>query len=80
MDCQTNHPHLMHSQLTQSQNLHFVLLELCARPEYVEMIRHEIEAAGELDYDSINQLPILDSFIKESVRSNPLDKGQSYHT
>ncbi|KAG6990988.1 cytochrome P450 [Physcia stellaris] len=56
-------------------NLHFVLLELCNRPEYVELIRDEIEGLkGHLDHNTICQLPILDSFIKESVRLNPLDK------
>ena len=58
------------------QNLHFVFLELCARPEYVEMIYQEIRAAGNLDYESIDRLPILDSFIKESVRVNPPDKSK----
>ncbi|KAL8824241.1 MAG: hypothetical protein Q9191_005189 [Dirinaria sp. TL-2023a] len=56
-------------------NLHFVLLELCSRPEYVELIREEIEQVeGPLDCKTICQLSVLDSFIKESVRVNPLDK------
>lgn len=56
-------------------NLHFVFLELCGRPEYIELIRSEICAAKDrLDHETICQLPILDSFIKESVRLNPLDK------
>ena len=64
-------------RLNSRQNLHFVFLELCARPEYVELIRGEIEAKnGRLDHETICQLPILDSFIKESVRLNPLDKGK----
>ncbi len=28
------------------------------------------------DHDTISQLPLLDSFIKESVRLNPLDKSR----
>ena len=59
------------------QNLHFVFLELCARPAYVEMIYQEIRTAGDLNYEGIDRLPILDSFIKESVRLNPLDKSRS---
>ncbi|KAI9690295.1 MAG: hypothetical protein M1822_009256 [Bathelium mastoideum] len=58
-------------------NLHFVFLELCARPEYIEVLRAEVANAslsGKTDYDRLMQLPILDSFIKESVRLNPLDK------
>ena len=62
--------------LTFCQNLHFVFLELCARPEYVEMINQEIRAAGKLDYEKIDRLPVLDSFVKESVRLNPLDKSR----
>jgi len=67
---------LQETELIHVQNLHFVFLELCARPEHVEMIHQEIKVAGTLDYEGINQLPILDSFIKESVRLNPLDKSQ----
>ena len=40
------------------------------------MIRDEIERAGKLDFDSLNGLPILDSFIKEVVRVNPMDKSK----
>ncbi|KAL9133122.1 MAG: hypothetical protein Q9175_005700 [Cornicularia normoerica] len=54
-------------------NLHFLLLELCARPEYVQLIRQEIRSQEKLDYATISSLPILDSFMKESVRLNPLD-------
>ncbi|KAL9123111.1 MAG: hypothetical protein Q9187_000340 [Circinaria calcarea] len=55
-------------------NLHFVFLELCNRPEYVQLLRDEIDSAKSLDYAEITKLPILDSFIKEAVRVNPLDK------
>ena len=41
------------------------------------MIYQEIHTAGSLDYETIIRLPILDSFIKESVRLNPLDRGLS---
>ena len=58
------------------QNLHFVFLELCSRPEYVKLIREEIGNQGALDYNGLSKLPILDSFIKESVRVNPLDKSE----
>ena len=56
-----------------NQNLHFIVLELCLRPELVELLRQEIERQEKLDYATISTLPILDSFIKESVRLNPLD-------
>ncbi|MCJ1248353.1 hypothetical protein MMC30_005570 [Trapelia coarctata] len=54
-------------------NLHFMFLELCTRPEYVRLIRDEIDAQECLDYTHISKMPILDSFMKESVRLNPLD-------
>lgn len=54
-------------------NLDFVLLELCARPEYVQLLRKEIGDPSHLDYAKLEKLPLLDSFIKETVRVNPLD-------
>jgi hypothetical protein len=39
------------------------------------MIRGEIRGLQTLDPGSINSLQILDSFIKESVRTNALDKS-----
>lgn len=56
------------------KNPHFVFLELCARPEYIQTLRGEISSEGSLDYTKISKLPILDSFIKEAIRVNPLDK------
>ncbi|KAL8719998.1 MAG: hypothetical protein Q9225_003068 [Loekoesia sp. 1 TL-2023] len=54
-------------------NLHFVILELCRRPEYKDLLRQEIDSQDSMDYQAVSNLPILDSFIKESVRLNPLD-------
>ncbi|KAI1471052.1 cytochrome P450 [Daldinia caldariorum] len=54
-------------------NLHFVLLELCTRKEWQNALRQEIEQYGPLDYKGLEQLPLLDGFIKETVRCNPLD-------
>ncbi len=62
--------------LITSKNPHFVLLELCARSEYVKFIRDEIESKETLDYQNISQLPILDSFSKESMMVNPSDKSE----
>ena len=58
------------------KNLHFVFLELCARPEYFDLIRKEIESVENLNYENITKLPILDSFIKETSRLNPTDKSE----
>lgn len=54
-------------------NLHFVMLELCARPEFQIALRQEMNKNAPLDYRRLEQLPLLDSFIKETVRLHPLD-------
>lgn len=54
-------------------NLHFTLLELCARAESQLALLQELEQHAPLDYQRLEQLPFLDSFIKETVRLNPLD-------
>ncbi|PQE22390.1 cytochrome P450 protein [Rutstroemia sp. NJR-2017a WRK4] len=54
-------------------NLDFVVLELCSHPEYIPLLREEIGDFSDLTYDTLESFPILDSFIKETVRLNPLD-------
>ncbi|KAF2874573.1 cytochrome P450 [Massariosphaeria phaeospora] len=55
-------------------NLHFILLELCAQPDWQVRLRQELEGCGDfLDYDNLRNLPFLDSLIKETLRLNPLD-------
>ncbi|KAK5997455.1 Cytochrome P450 monooxygenase penP-like protein [Cladobotryum mycophilum] len=54
-------------------NLHFIVLELCARLEWQATLRQEIHQHAPLDYKCLEQLPLLDSFIKETVRLKPLD-------
>lgn len=34
--------------------------------------------AASLDYSKISKLPILDSFIKETIRVNPVDKSELF--
>ena len=41
------------------------------------MIREEISKQKVLDHNGLSELPVLDSFIKEAVRLNPLDKSES---
>ncbi|KAL4770178.1 cytochrome P450 [Aspergillus nidulans var. acristatus] len=55
-------------------NLHAILLELCARPEWQdvlckEALEHQDDLASKID-----QLPLLDSFMRETARFNSLDK------
>ncbi|KAL9124411.1 MAG: hypothetical protein Q9217_006253 [Psora testacea] len=58
----------------RKKTLHFIFLEICARPDYADMLRKEISSIERFGYETITHLPILDSFIKEAVRLNPLDK------
>ena len=47
-------------------------------PEYVEPLRKEIESPAYQAWEETgNGLPLLDSFLKESARLNPLDNGTS---
>lgn len=55
-------------------NLHFAICELCDRPEYIDLLRAELLAQERLDYPAVSRLPILDSFLKESIRLNALDR------
>ena len=50
-------------------------------PEYVEPLRKEIESSAYQTWEATgNGLPLLDSFLKESARMNPLDNGKVLYT
>ena len=48
-------------------------------PEYIDLLRSEIESQSSLDYHSLENLPLLDSFMKETSRLNPVDAGKPYN-
>ena len=54
-------------------NLDFIMLQLCQRPEIQDALKAEIGTLEGLTYDKLMGLPLLDSFIKETVRLHPLD-------
>jgi cytochrome P450 len=54
-------------------NLDFIMLQLCRRPEIQEALREEIGTLEGLTYENLMSFPLLDSFIKETVRLHPLD-------
>jgi cytochrome P450 len=54
-------------------NLDFIVLSLCGRPDVQEALREEIGSLEGLAYEKLMGLPLLDSFIKETVRLHPLD-------
>lgn len=58
-------------------NLHFIMIEICTRPQWQEALRQEIQQHSPLDYKTLEGLPLLDSFIKETVRLKPLDTRTS---
>lgn len=57
-------------------NLDFIVLQLCIRPEMQRILREEIGDIASMDYIQLRDLPLLDSFIKETVRLHPLDTSK----
>ncbi|EXU99694.1 cytochrome P450 [Metarhizium robertsii] len=51
------------------------IYDLCDRPEYVDILREEIEQTGWEAFDKAGGqiLPLMDSFLKESARLNPIE-------
>ena len=54
--------------------LDFVLLELASRRDWHNALQEELAAFAPSTYQELEKLPLLDSFIKETIRLNPLDK------
>ncbi|MCJ1236865.1 hypothetical protein MMC14_004847 [Varicellaria rhodocarpa] len=50
----------------------YTLYDLCAHPEYIEPLRLEVSEQF-TKRDSLENMPLLDSFLKESSRLNPSD-------
>lgn len=59
-----------------------LLYDLCARPEYIQPLREEIQSViaeeGSFTKTAFNKLVRLDSFMKESQRYNPLSFRKLY--
>jgi cytochrome P450 len=59
--------------LTPKQLLNFALYNLCKHPEYQDILREEIALTGGVEFNhQNNELPLLDSFLKETARLNPI--------
>lgn len=59
---------LIHQQL-----ITFAMFLLCKHPEYLEPLRAEILRLGEVQFNHQNdELPLLDSFLKETARLDPV--------
>lgn len=57
-------------------NLHAILVELSLRPEWQDALRDEAMQSQDDLASKINELPLLDSFMRETARVNSLDKSK----
>ena len=58
------------------QSFVYALYNLCDHPEYVKKLRKELsESSGEW-WNCLDNLPLLDSFLKESARFHPSDSSK----
>ncbi|UKZ49177.1 hypothetical protein TrVGV298_003420 [Trichoderma virens] len=57
----------------------FALHHLCIHSEYIEPLRNEIESIGWTEFEKSGgkTFPLLDSFMKESARMNPVESVSS---
>lgn len=65
---------------TTSATLWHILMDLCAMPEYIEILRQEIATAtaqGALTVSVLNSMEKTDSFMKESQRMNQVGLRKS---
>lgn len=56
----------------------YTVQDFCLHPEYVEPLRQEMLASADQQMEMLSQdkgFPLLDSFIKESMRMNTCDAG-----
>lgn len=51
---------------------------LCEHPEAKELLREEIQTAEDNYVNPLKELRLLDSFLRESSRLNPLDSCKSH--
>ena len=62
--------------LTLNQTITQALQDICIHQEYLQPLRSEVENRLEKDFSSLEDLPFLDSFIKESARTNCFERGR----
>jgi cytochrome P450 len=64
---------LFEGLLTHPQLIAFSLQNLCRHPEYLELLCEEVLQSGGVQFNhQNNELPLLDSFLKEAARMNPV--------
>ncbi|KAL9581727.1 MAG: hypothetical protein Q9203_005780 [Teloschistes exilis] len=66
--------HLIFSSHAPKFALVMAVHSLCLHPEYLEPLREEAQAAASTDFaQDGDEMPLLDSFLRESARLNPID-------
>jgi len=55
-----------------------VIYNLCRHPEYLKPLREEITEAGIVSDYQNKEVPLLDSFLKETARMNPIGIGMYF--
>ena len=68
------------ASLNDFQLITFALYNLCKHLEYMQPLRAEILRSGgvQLNHQN-NELPLLDSFLKETARLNPVTICMTFH-
>lgn len=60
-----------------SQTICFAVHDLCLHPEYVKPLRVELESPQYIAFEKTGKgLPLLDSFIRESARTTPVESSK----
>lgn len=60
------------------QTMLYAMHDICARPEYVELLRGEIaNSQAAIDSGRLGELRLLDSFLKESSRVHCAETSES---
>ncbi|RDL40096.1 Cytochrome P450 [Venustampulla echinocandica] len=54
-----------------------IMNSLCQYPEYMEPIREELDQQPQMNFSVLESLPLLNSFIKEVIRTKPLDSAST---
>ncbi|KAL8951146.1 MAG: hypothetical protein Q9222_002861 [Ikaeria aurantiellina] len=68
--------HLIFSSHAPKFALVMAIYSLCLHPEYLEPLRVEAQAATSHDFaNEAEEMPLMDSFLRESARLNPIDGG-----
>ena len=58
------------------QSFVYTLYDLCEHPEYIDRLRKGLAQTEGEWWNSLDSLPFLDSFLRESARLNPSDSSR----